>query len=58
MQWVSTLPFVLSANLHGGSLVANYPFDDAAEGHSTYSKSPDDETFKVLSEAYSLVSCC
>nr|KAG5687053.1 hypothetical protein BaRGS_002426 [Batillaria attramentaria] len=55
MKWVKSLPFVLSANLHGGSLVANFPYDDAAElGHSVYSKSPDDETFKVLAESYSM----
>ncbi|XP_046550108.1 carboxypeptidase D-like [Haliotis rubra] len=54
MKWVQSLPFVLSANLHGGSLVANYPYDDfAPNGHAVYSRCPDDQTFQLLSEAYS-----
>ena len=56
MQWLGDYPFVLSANLHGGSLVANYPYDDTKNGHSVYSKSPDDATFRMISEAFSLVS--
>ncbi|GFO01125.1 carboxypeptidase d, partial [Plakobranchus ocellatus] len=59
MQWVRSYPFVLSANLHGGALVANYPYDDKM-GHGVTSsspgesKSPDDATFIQLAEAYSM----
>ncbi|XP_077995365.1 carboxypeptidase D-like [Glandiceps talaboti] len=53
MQWIKFFPFVLSANLHGGSLVANYPFDDTKNGRSKYSKCPDDAIFRQLTESYS-----
>lgn len=54
MKWLHEYPFVLSANLHGGSLVANYPFDGNAElSDSGYSKTPDDATFRYLALAYS-----
>ncbi|XP_030600026.1 carboxypeptidase D [Archocentrus centrarchus] len=53
INWLKSIPFVLSANLHGGSLVVNYPFDDGKNGNSYYSKSPDDEVFQQVSRAYS-----
>lgn len=57
MHWSVVYPFVLSGSLHGGALVANYPYDNRIKGsHERESKSPDDKTFKMLAKAYSNVS--
>ena len=53
MQWIKQFPFVLSANLHNGALVASYPYDSTASGDSVYSRSPDDDIFRALSLVYS-----
>jgi len=54
MSWSDQHRFVLSANLHGGSLVANYPYDGNAQHRSgVYSSSPDNELFKHLALTYS-----
>lgn len=55
MKWIMSLPFVLSANLHGGELVVNYPYDQSFSPYrNMYSATPDDLEFRRLSKAYSL----
>ncbi|GMT00523.1 hypothetical protein PENTCL1PPCAC_22697 [Pristionchus entomophagus] len=53
MGWLKSQPFVLSANLHGGSLVANYPFDDSESGQDgIYTMSQDDKLFVEMAYRY------
>jgi len=57
MKWIKSYPFVLSANLHGGSLVANMPYDDnPTQTNGQPYPTPDDEVFKMLALTYSNVS--
>lgn len=53
IDWVESNKFVLSSNLHGGSVVASYPFDDTAKHQDIYSAAPDDAMFKHLARVYS-----
>lgn len=55
IRWIESMPFVLSGNLHGGNVVASYPFDDSAS-HVKYnvdSAAPDNKMFKFLATLYS-----
>ena len=52
INFFSKNKFIVSANFHGGALVANYPFDSSPSGASTYSTSQDDDVFIHLAKAY------
>jgi carboxypeptidase M len=43
---------VLSANLHGGTVVANYPYDNNANGKQKNSVTPDNDVFRHLALTY------
>ena len=59
MNWSLSNSFILSANLHGGALVANYPLDDSPkdfqqDGDRRTVKNPteENEVFKHLASVY------
>jgi hypothetical protein len=59
-RWIQQTQFVLSAGLHGGALVASYPFDNKANGGILTnfvgyqaSLTPDDDVFRHLATSYS-----
>ncbi|XP_007502945.1 carboxypeptidase M [Monodelphis domestica] len=56
MKWLKSESFVLSANLHGGALVASYPFDNGVVATGTnrgHSLTPDNDVFEYLAYTYS-----
>lgn len=54
MKWVRSIPFVLSANFHGGSLLVSVPYDLSKHPleHKLYSPTPDEQVFKLLAGTY------
>lgn len=60
-DWLKKYKFVLSGNLHGGALVASYPYDNVPNSIKSqfnyfgqYSLTPDDDVFRHLALVYSL----
>ncbi|XP_047976579.1 carboxypeptidase SOL1-like isoform X1 [Salvia hispanica] len=57
LNWMEDIHFTASATLHGGALVANYPWDgteDKSDYHRRdYFGCPDDKTFRFLASLYS-----
>ncbi|XP_009698339.1 PREDICTED: carboxypeptidase Z-like [Cariama cristata] len=54
MKWLRSIPFVLSASLHGGELVVTYPYDYSRHPmeEKMFSPTPDEKMFKMLAKAY------
>ncbi|XP_018111458.1 carboxypeptidase M isoform X2 [Xenopus laevis] len=50
MDWINNENFVLSANFHGGAVVASYPYDNANSENNEIS--PDNDFFKNLATLY------
>ncbi|XP_023238320.1 carboxypeptidase M-like isoform X1 [Centruroides sculpturatus] len=60
-RWIEENNFVLSGNIHGGALVASYPYDNLPNSIQTKftffshpSPTPDDDVFRHLALIYSL----
>jgi carboxypeptidase D len=52
MSWLASNTFVLSANMHGGEICVNYPFDAAPSRADEYWATPDDDIFRYISTTY------
>ena len=51
IEWLKAYPFVLSASLHGGALVVNYPYDNVQLKpvvENVYGMSPDDDVYRYV----------
>ncbi|KAJ6306789.1 hypothetical protein OIU78_021994 [Salix suchowensis] len=53
MNWLREMQFAASASLHGGALVANYPWDGTEDKRRNYYACPDDDTFRFMASIYS-----
>ena len=61
MKWMRSIPFVLSASLHGGELVVTYPYDYSRHPmeEKEFSPTPDEKvTWFFYSGYIDMVSIC
>uniref|UniRef100_A0A914EF47 Peptidase M14 carboxypeptidase A domain-containing protein n=1 Tax=Acrobeloides nanus TaxID=290746 RepID=A0A914EF47_9BILA len=49
MEWIMSIPFVLSANIHSGTTLVNYPYDDKSNGKT---HTEDHDVFVTLAYSY------
>lgn len=60
IKWIQNYNFILSANLHGGAVVANYPFDRTRDprirGRTMYAATPDDKLFRKVHNFFPPIS--
>ncbi|XP_063732945.1 probable carboxypeptidase X1 isoform X2 [Eleginops maclovinus] len=53
IDWMQNIPFVLSANLHGGELVVTYPYDMTKDwAPQEHTPTADESFFRWLATAY------
>lgn len=54
MKWIRSIPFVLSANFHGGDLVVSYPYDLSKHPleREMFSPTPDDQVTRLFETLY------
>lgn len=55
MKWIRSIPFVLSANFHGGELLVSYPYDLSKHPleQKMFSPTPDEQVSGTDSNMYS-----
>lgn len=61
MKWLRSIPFVLSASLHGGELVVTYPYDYSRHPmeEKMFSPTPDEKVILFFQgEHIGMVSIC
>ncbi|XP_030071306.1 carboxypeptidase M isoform X2 [Microcaecilia unicolor] len=56
MDWVESETFVLSANLHGGAMVASFPYDNSNAAVAAKGVTPDQDVFIHLAKTYSFTA--